>query len=465
LANLSKIFFFNKQIRQIIWDPFWWLILMAIILWIPFLRVWWWLFFPLILSIELRTLYMWWMNWDYYYPKVKWVVLEITPPKEILTPLKAMEDVFTIMWGPLLNVPNWREHWCEGVMKDAAEWMSWEVASIEGNLHFYIRVPQDYRLTLETALYSHYPQLEIAEVPDYTKNVPQNIPNEEWDVYGEDFVLVQPSVYPIKTYEKFFEPQGEKIADEEKRLDPIASLLELMSRLGPNEQFWLQFITMGVDDNSEPHWKRDVKKTINKLAKRPEKKIATLWEDIGSVLKNLALGPQKEGSGEKATYKWYDARTSEEEDRELLLTGGEKELLIEVENKAKKPIYRTNIRGVYVAKRDNWKASHKTLTRSYFAHFVSDNLNSIKFSTVTRPKTHYIFRKRIPFLRARRQFRNFVTRLTPLFPDRKKEMALLNPEELATLYHFPIKITGLVAPTMSRVESKKGGPPPNLPME
>jgi hypothetical protein len=43
-------------------------------------------------------------------------------------------------------------------------------------------------------------------------------------------------------------------------------------------------------------------------------------------------------------------------------------------------------------------------------------------------------------------------------------LPILNTEELATIFHFPIKVTGLVAPTMTRVESKKGGPPPNLPM-
>ena len=62
-------------------------------------------------------------------------------------------------------------------------------------------------------------------------------------------------------------------------------------------------------------------------------------------------------------------------------------------------------------------------------------------------------------------FRNAVLRFTPLYPNREEVAPILNTEELATLFHFPMKITGMLAPSMSYVESKKAGPPPNLPVE
>lgn len=68
-------------------------------------------------------------------------------------------------------------------------------------------------------------------------------------------------------------------------------------------------------------------------------------------------------------------------------------------------------------------------------------------------------------MRARKIFKNAVSRFTPLFPNRDGVLAILNTEEMASIFHFPIKITGLVSPTIARVESKKGGPPPNLPIE
>jgi len=42
---------------------------------------------------------------------------------------------------------------------------------------------------------------------------------------------------------------------------------------------------------------------------------------------------------------------------------------------------------------------------------------------------------------------------------------ILNTEELATIFHFPIKISGVSVPTVVGVEAKKGGPPANLPVE
>ena len=460
---MANYFFFLKPLNNILIGAFWWAFLMLVILWVPFLRVWWWVFFPLILSIELHKLYFWWMNWDFSYGKVKWVVLEIVPPKEVLVPLKAMEDVFTVMFGTNYQPPNWREKWCEGVVEDASGWMSWEIVSIEGNLHFFVRVMAGARHTLETILSSHYPELEIAEVQDYTRNVPQNMPNKEWDTYGEDFILAKPAPYPIRTYEKFFEPQGEKISAEEKRIDPLSSLLEMMSKLGDGEQYWLQFVTHSCD---EPGYQSEVKSMLGKLSNRPVKKKTTFWQDLWAMLFHLIYGPKKEGSGEKATFKWLDsAKTEEGADKELLLSPGERETLTEVENKAKRPIFRVNIRAVYVAKRENFKSEHKQMARAYFGHFQTQHMNSIRYYKDTRPKTTFMFRKMIPLARTRKMFRNYVLRFTPKFPNRTEGMALLNTEEMATVWHFPIKITGLVAPTMSRVESKKGGPPPNLPME
>ncbi len=442
----------------------WWLFLFAIVLFFPFLRIWWWIFLPLMLVAELNTLYLWWLRWDHNYANKKWVLLEIVPPKELLTPLKAMEDVYTILWPTLHSPPNFREKWCEGILDEGAEWISFEIASIEGKIHFYLRVTEGMRKGIEPTLYAHYPQLEIREVPDYAQNIPAQLPNAEWDIYGEEFILGKKAPFPIKTYEKYFEPQGEKISAEEKRIDPMASLLEQLAGLGSGEQFWLQFILMTMDEDDEAAYKKEGQKIISKIVKRPEKKKKTLMDEFVTIIRFIILGPVKVGEGEKASYKLVKPEKTETGENEMVLTPGEREVLTEVENKLRKPVFRTFIRGCYVARRANFKGSNKTLTRSYFSHFFTPNMNFIKFSGKTRPKTKYLFRKSVPLQRSKKILRNYVTRFTPLFPDRKKEGAILSTEELTTLFHFPFKITGMAMQTTAAVQSKKSGPPPNLPM-
>ncbi len=453
-----------KWIRNTFWDPFWWVFIMVIVFLVPFLRPWWWLFAPLVLSIELRTLYLWWLDWDFAYAETKWTVLEIIPPKEVLVPLKAMEDVFTSMVGPLIDTANFRELWCSGELDNTPYWMSFEIVSLEGRVHFIARVMDQHRAALESFLYSHYPELEIREVPDYTKNFPQDIPNADWDMYGEDYVLQNSSAYPIRTYEKFFEPQGEKISAEEKRIDPINSLLEMMSLLGPGENFLMQFIFAAASDDDAPEWREEGQAIINKLANRPVKKDTSFFQDLWIVLYNIIVGPQKEGSGEKAEYSWLQAAKSDTGEREMVLTPGERETILEIEKKMKNPAYKTNIRGVYLAKRENFKYSHRLIARAYTGHFNTE-AQVLRFGNISRTRVHDIFRKRRVFLRSRKMFRNAVMRFTPLFPDRKSECPILSPEELTTLFHFPVKINALNFPSIERVEHKKGGPPADLPIE
>ena len=253
MANQSS---WVNWIDKILISMMWWIIPMAIIFWLPFTRPFWWIALPFFLSLEARKLYLWWLVWDFAYADAQWLVLEMVPPKEVLTPLKAMEDVFSTLWGLVFDEPNWRERWFDGRLRECPDWMSLEIVSTEGKLHFYARIPQSQKSNFESILYSHYSELEIHVVPDYTREIPQNLPNKEWRTYGENFVLKRENPYPIKTYENFFEPQGERISAEEKRIDPLNSMLESMSKLGKGEHFWFQFILMGTSNNFEPKFER-----------------------------------------------------------------------------------------------------------------------------------------------------------------------------------------------------------------
>jgi len=413
------------------------------------------------LASQLKTLYLWWIGWDFYALNQRWVLLEIIPQRETLIPIKAMEDVFTSLY-PINDVGNFREIWCEGELEWGPEWLSWEIASLEGSIHFYVRVKAKHRSSVEAALYAHYPDIEIHETQDYTKLVPPTVPNEDWDAYGEDWELKMNEVYPIKTYEKFFEPQGEKISAEEKRIDPIISLLEALTELGPGEYYWVQFTSIPVTLwHDELDYKPKGEKIINKIAKRPEKKISTLGDDLMYIGKQVIGGPEKEGE----KYSWPMEEDEETGELRISLTPGEREIITEIDRKISKPAWRTNIRGEYVAKRDSWNGSNRVIMRSYMGHFATSDLNNFGFIPEVRPKVHFFWRKRRGFLRARKQFRMAIDRLPPFYPDRRRGAPILSSEELATIYHFPLRVSGMVVPTMTKIESKKVGPPPNLPVE
>jgi len=88
--------------------------------------------------------------------------------------------------------------------------VSFEIVGIDGEPHFFIRTPETARSLVESALYSQYPEIEIIEVSDYAKSIPQNIPNKDWEMWGCDFMPIKPDVYPLKTYPDFLRKSRRK---------------------------------------------------------------------------------------------------------------------------------------------------------------------------------------------------------------------------------------------------------------
>ena len=62
-------------------------------------------------------------------------------------------------------------------------------------------------------------------------------------------------------------------------------------------------------------------------------------------------------------------------------------------------------------------------------------------------------------------FRMTVLRFPPMYPDRQTFCPIMSTEELATLFHLPLKVTGMLSPALEKIESKRAGPPANLPID
>lgn len=425
--------------------------LFCVVLWLVF-RTWWWVIIPLLLYFPAKALYLWWVAWEVEYARLEWTVFEIIPPAEIEKPFRAMEDVFSTLWS-IYDGANWREVWCVGELPKGPYWLSFEIRSKEGEIHFYLRAMKGTEKFIKGILHAHYPEAEILEVDDYVKSIPQDIPNDTYDLYMEILTTARPSSYPIKTY-KFFEIRPEEV-EEEKRVDPMYRLMEDMAMLKEGEELWFQLgITPVADEDNR--WITEGRKLADKLARRPEAPARKSM--IGQALRLLffARQPYAEEIGEEPVIP-----------PEMKLTPGERKVVEAIEEKISKKGFVVFARAFYVYRHEAYFSPNKRIPRSYFMHFNTEDMNNIRDTRMTKTRIHYLFRKRRIYARKREAVRTAVNRFPPLFPDRMGKgtaTMVLNAEELATIFHFPMKPAGL-PPGVPRVASKKGGPPPGIPTE
>src|SRR3989344_5742701 len=143
--------------------------------------------------------------------------MEIKISKIIERTQKAMEQVFAGMHA-MFEQPRFVEKYLQGKYMP---WASFEMVSIEGVTRFFVRVQRSHINLVQSHVWAQYPEAEISEAEDYVQKVPQDIPNKNWDVWGVELILSKDDAYPIRTYPAF----EENI--EEKRIDPLAALLEL----------------------------------------------------------------------------------------------------------------------------------------------------------------------------------------------------------------------------------------------
>ncbi|MBI2035871.1 MAG: hypothetical protein HYT12_04320 [Candidatus Liptonbacteria bacterium] len=385
--------------------------------WNMLLQVWW-LLLPIVLFLIFRDLWVFYLKLQYL-QKFTWTLLEVSVPREILRTPKAMEQVFAAVNGidPTITLT---EKWWKGLIVD---WISFEMVGIARSVHFFIRVPTKYRNLIEAAIYAQYPGAEIKESPDdYLNILPENLPNQTYDLFGLNLKLSKEEPYPIRTY-----PYFEDI-EEERRLDPLAAITEVMSRLREGEVVLIQLL---------------VRPTVRNL-KEEAKKI------IEEMMGKKKIGADVEGAMASI----------------ISVTPGQRDVVKGIEEKLSKILLEANLRFIYVDHRANFTRSNASAIAGAFQQFNTRNMNGLKplKKTLTIAKWPFFKQQRL-FLKKRRLWNAYKKRW--FADDRARVNAwsrgfLVNTEELATLYHFPASV--VAAPRLERIEAKKGTPPANLPL-
>jgi len=411
---------------------------------IEILLGYWWIITPIALFFIFREL---WLNYvkTKYLKSLEWILLEIKIPKESSKTPKAMEQIFIGLHGTE-SIPKPKEKWLSGKVPT---WFSFEITGDGGFIHFYIRTLKVFRNLVEAQIYAQYPDAEITEVNDYTDVVPFRL-DSEYDAWGAEFILTKPDPYPIKTYPEFFKDE------EEKWIDPLASLGEVFSNLQTDEHIWIQILASPISNG----WKEEGKKLIEKLIGReikPSKKGVLKEEIFGwseafkESLNQLISG----GGGASSTQEKPSSASSPN------LTPGEKEVVLAIERNISKMGYKVIVRVVYWGKTEVFNKANIAAIVGILKQFNSENLNGFKPNGKTMPKGKGLFKKKKEIYKKIKILREYKERFFP-FDEFKSRGFVFNTEELATIFHIPSKVVEAVG--VPRVEAKKGGPPSGLPI-
>jgi hypothetical protein len=419
--------------------------------------VWW--FVSLVLSVLILREF-WLVKIVYrYIQNIKWITLEVHIPRGNIKSIRSMEQVIASLYGIYSYGLRLWERIIEGKVES---WISLEIVGHAHSVHFYIRAPEQYRKLIESAFFAQYPDVEINEVQDYTLSVPQNLPNEEYDIFGTDFMLARDDAYPIKTYREF---EFERLVDEEKELDPIANIAEVVSSLEHNEMVWLQLLIRPKDRS----WieSAEVKEIIDKLSGRGgQQKKKGLIPITGEFARNLVTAPMVHP-------EWGDEVKETPAPKQS--TQRESDVLKAVQTKLSKKPFDTILRFIYIDKKDDFTGYNvSAVLSSIIEQFSVLDRNSFRPNRKTFTKKTVVTKIPIPALRRRlllkrkkKIFQHYLDRTIlqkPHIPFQlDMKMSVLSSEELASIFHPPI--LAVKAPKLQPVETRKGEPPIDLPIK
>lgn len=382
----------------------------------------------------------------------KAILLAIDIPKGNAQTPMAVENIFSYLAGAHSTKDLYEKWWL-------GEWQLYfcfEIVSIDGFIQFLIWTPEKYRNLIYTAVYSQYPDAEITEVNDYTEGIPNKYPDDEYDIFGSEYILVKNSVYPIKTYKDFEHQMGEP---ETQYKDPMAVLMDLMGSMRKGEQLWYQIIVIPIGHEWAEEGDLEIKRIVGEKIKS-DSFFDKIFENILDAM----------GIFSEAIYKlWGDIETKKEEEKEpqfrmMNLKPKQKRQVESIQEKVGKVGFGVKIRYLYVAKREVMNKNKVAYGfTGYMKQFNTNDLNSYKpdtgdGGTMTKLQYEKIFGK----YRLNKRKNKIITAYKFRSDARGRLPGILNTEELASIWHFPLEAV-VKAPLMQKAPGRKSEAPAGLP--
>ncbi|MBI2406305.1 MAG: hypothetical protein HYZ07_00830 [Candidatus Harrisonbacteria bacterium] len=404
---------------------------------VTFLAWTWWFWIFVVLLPVLHSTWMHWRHliWD---KKDKYTMLELSIPREIEKNPRGMEQVLKAIHTLRNAAGDLEEKYWDG---EKTRTFTFELTSVGGEIHFYVRVPQKYTAIVQAAFFSYYPDVEVAEVEDPVKDMPEtpdDIKAQGNIMWGSEMLMRRAGPYPIKTYRDF------EVPSEELEFDPISTTIEILGKVRPGEFVGIQFVAAPAP----PDWVKNHTKELADLKR---------WK--------------KDSEGKMGEFSFAMMMPK---------SPGETDVLKAVENHLSKPAFDTVIRFIYISPKTMFYDSFpRRGIWSAFNQYGSLDLNTFvhNMQMWTRAKIWnwpYVFPKTRARLRAQRLYHYYRERENPTetFMGRflsshplnwnvHSKTIEFNTEEMATLFHPPMRVV-LTAPHIKRVESRKAGPPAGL---
>jgi hypothetical protein len=375
---------------------------MSTILWMIDLLLQWYVWLPIVLILA----YLTWRNYrkiDAVNATIESALLILEIPKANDKKELAAEQLFASLHGILRDSKELK------ISKGIQEHLSFEIASVNGQIRFYAWVPKTLQSFVEGQIYSQYPSVQIHTADeDYVAHERRHSV-----VYTAEIVPTDSEYLPIKTFQSF-------------EVDPLAGITGTLAKLeSTGEEVWVQILTRPIADE----WH----------------KAASKW--ISSV---KAGNPFAFLSGEGFSLKWFadllaalskPPENGKVGDKPKELSEREKTRVAEAEKKATKLGYQVKIRLAFLGESPTNAKLRMQAIVGTFKQFNSTNLNGFRM-------TEGSFKKEdLAQYKAR------------LFMDRG---FILNIEELASVYHLPH--TNVETPNIVWASSKTAEPPAKLPI-
>lgn len=376
----------------------------------------------------------------------KFTVLAIDIPQLNLQTPKAVEQIFSNLSGAF-DKPDLIGKFREGYKQ---KWFSFEVISIGGYIQFLVWTEESFRDLVEASIYAQYPEAEIVEVEDYVDQIPDKYPNSDYDIWMADFALAENFAFPIRLYDEFVH----SITKEDTLKDPMSSFLESFARIGHGEQMWFQILVQPVDNS----WKEKVIEKIKDFI--GEKKKAggimsfilgsKVGEEIGKSLEEIKIQMTGFGAGDSA-----DSAKEGPKNNLQFMTPGQRKLVEAMERKIEKIGFKTKMRTAYIARKEIFHPERGVNSLiGAINQFNNPSSNSLVIQSSTsdrNPKSAGI--KKTNFFKAYKKRKiNFGA-----------NSFILNLEELATVWHFPM--SSVRAPLLQKSSTKVSEPPAGLPID